>query len=452
MKTYQDLEKVRDNDRDLCAFLLALKNDHEGSEMVRTARDADLYDRQKNPGIDRFYKEYAAAMRKAEVFQTESKRPDAQKCNLFRRLTTQRTVYLTGNGVAFDDEAQKEKLGVKFDNAVKKATKLAIIHGLCFGFWNRDKLEIFPLTEAAPLWDEENGHLRAVMRYWRLDDEKPLHVTLYTETGYRNFRTENNRGSQLFPVEQNEKPYLYSTTTTAAGGTEVTDVGGYSSLPIVPLWGSELKQSALVGLERGIDAFDIIASGFVSTVEEAAEVFWLVENYGGMTRDDLKEWLTRARTDHIITADTSSGGKITPYTQPVPVDARQASLAHLKAQLYEDFGGLDVHTVSADSTNDHLEAAYQPMDEEVDDLEYQLIEWILQIEKVAGLPESVPTFKRDKVSNVKEQVEIVLLEAEYLDDDTILDKLPNITPDEKEKILAARQAERAAMMELPEVE
>ena len=40
--------------------------------------------------------------------------------------------------------------------------------------------------------------------------------------------------------------------------------------------------------------------------------------------------------------------------------ARQTLLELLHTWVYEDFGGLDVHCVSANSTNDHLDAAYEP--------------------------------------------------------------------------------------------
>ena len=100
-----------------------------------------------------------------------------------------------------------------------------------------------------------------------------------------------------------------------------------------------------------------------------------------------------------------------------------------------------MHQVSANSTNDHLMAAYQPMDEEADDFEYQCIEFILQLLKIVGVEEHMPLFKRNQITNQKEQVDMFMQEAEYLDDETVLDKLPNITPDEVQEILKRKQKE-----------
>ena len=82
----------------------------------------------------------------------------------------------------------------------------------------------------------------------------------------------------------------------------------------------------------------------------------------------------------------------------------------------------------------------QPMDENADDFEYQIIEAVQQILALIGI-EDTPIFKRNRISNQKEQVEMILMEAPYLDDETILQKMPNITPDEVVRIMAAREAE-----------
>ena len=60
--------------------------------------------------------------------------------------------------------------------------------------------------------------------------------------------------------------------------------------------------------------------------------------------------------------------------------------------------------------------------------------------------EDTPVFTRSRISNTKEQVETVCLEAEWLDEETILRKLPNITPDERAKILERKQREQEERM------
>ena len=117
--------------------------------------------------------------------------------------------------------------------------------------------------------------------------------------------------------------------------------------------------------------------------------------------------------------------------------ARDTLLKSLREQIYEDYGALDVHTIAAGATNDHIDSAYQPMDDEADDFEYQVIKCVTGILNILGI-EDVPLFVRNRVSNKKEQTEMILAAANYLDDETILKHLPFITPDEISGILARK--------------
>ena len=100
---------------------------------------------------------------------------------------------------------------------------------------------------------------------------------------------------------------------------------------------------------------------------------------------------------------------------------------------------MDVHTVAAGATNDHIDAAYQPMDEEADDFEYQIIKAVRGILSIIGI-DDVPIFQRNRLSNRMEQTQMVMMAANYLDDETVIRKLPFITPDEVDSILARKLA------------
>jgi aspartate carbamoyltransferase regulatory subunit len=123
---------------------------------------------------------------------------------------------------------------------------------------------------------------------------------------------------------------------------------------------------------------------------------------------------------------------VSAYQQEIPYQARKVFLDDTRASIYEDFGALDVHTVAAGATNDHIDAAYQPMDENADDFEFQVIECVQKIGSLLDINEedATPLFKRNRISNQKEQVDMVSTEAQWLDHETILKKLPNITVDE----------------------
>lgn len=426
-------------------------NQHVSSEDYKTAVSADNYDRQKNETIYNYVRTIFTGTGSQVVDFTAANNKIAS--NFFHRLNTQRCMYSLGNGISFSDHKEKrvidgvemtvdltdEMLGNDFDTALKDAGYKALIHGVSFGFWNFDKLYVFPLTEFVPLWDEETGALRAGIRFWQLDKDKPLTAILYEEDGYTKFRGGRHSGKMNFTIVQEKRAYKQNYRYTEADGLEVISGENYGALPIVPLWGSKLHQSTLIGMQRAIDSYDLIRSGFANDLTDCAQIYWILSNCSGMTTAELARFRDRLKIEHIAVADTENSA-VTPYTQDIPYQARQAYLDGIRAGIYEDFGGLDVHTIAAGATNDHIDAAYQPLDENADDFEYQIIKFVQQVLALMGI-EDTPVFKRNRISNQMEQVQIVTMEAQWLDDETVLQKLPNITVDEIPGILQRKGLE-----------
>ena len=448
MLTYQDFVEEKG---DIRSFVSKAINQHMSSEEYRIAVSADNYDRQKNDTIYNYVRTIFTSTGSTVVDFTAANNKIAS--NFFHRLNTQRCMYSLGNGVSFTEHKEKvsvngeeqtidrtkEILGQDFDTALKDAAYKALIHGVSFGFWNFDTLYVFPLTEFVPLWDEETGALRAGIRFWQLDKDKPMTAKLYEEDGITSFRGNRHGGTMRFEIVDDKRPYKQKYTYTEADGVEVVGGENYVSLPIIPLWGSKLHQSTLVGMQRAIDSYDLIRSGFANDLTDCAQIYWILSNCSGMTEAELARFRDRLKIQHIAVADTDNSG-VTPYTQEIPFQARQTYLDGIRAGIYEDFGGLDVHTIAAGSTNDHIDAAYQPLDENADDFEFQIIRFCQQVLALMGI-EDTPIFKRNRISNQMEQVQMVMMEAQYLDEETVLQKLPNISVDEIANILTKKNVE-----------
>lgn len=443
MLTYQDYLEEWDRAK----FIAKAIQHHTHSPEYRTALDADLYDRQRNVTINGYVKLIQDRTKNPLVDITAANNRIAS--NFFHRLNTQRCAYLLGNGVRFTKrearedgvqvDAIKERLGSKFDVDLSRWAYLALIHGVAFGFWNLNRLYVFPLTEFVPLWDEETGQLRAGIRFWRLQPNKPMTAVLYTETGYSTYRTPRWEGGLNLELVEAEQPYIVNVRHTEAKGAVETGSEGYGVLPIIPMWGSNLRQSTLVGMREKIDSYDLIQSGFANDMTDCAQIYWIIQNCGGMTDEELQEFLDNIRLKHVARVDTrsfdgDSRSALTPYVQDIPYQGRRAYLDGMRASIYEDFGGLDVHALAAGSTNDHIDAAYQPMDEEADLFELQVIEAVQGVLALMGIDDT-PIFKRNRVCNFKETVQAVMMEREVLGDEAVLDLLPNITVDMKTAIL-----------------
>ena len=80
------------------------------------------------------------------------------------------------------------------------------------------------------------------------------------------------------------------------------------------------------------------------------------------------------------------------------------------------------------------------MDNKVDQFEYCVIDFLQALFKIVGIDDE-PSFTRSKVTNQLEQTQMVLLAANYLDDETVLNKLPWLTQEEVAEILKRKAAE-----------
>ena len=424
--TYQDLLSVGEDDRARVEFALKAINNHKISDDYKTALIAEEYNAHRNVTINEYQKILYTVTGKAipDNFSANFK----MACRHFHRFIVQENQFLLGNGATFDSDAIEDKLGTKkksFDTQLQKLGKSALIQGVSFGFFNLDHIEVFKLTEFVPLWDEEDGALKAGIRFWQIDDTKPLRATLYELDGYMDIIWRIGKDAEILTPK---RPYKLNTRTTEADGTEIYDGENYPGFPIVPLWANDEHQSELVGLREQIDCYDLIKSGFANTVDEASFVYWTIQNAGGMDDIDLAKFVERMKTLHAAVVE-DDGAKAESHQQEVPYAARETLLDRLDKDLYRDAMALDVESIrSGAATATEIRAAYEPLNSKVDDFEYNVKEFVAGTLEVAGL-ESDVSFTRSMIINTTEDINSVLSAAQYLSSDYVTKKVLDILGD-----------------------
>ncbi len=346
------------------------------------------------------------------------------RSNFFYRFVTHQNQYLLSNGVQWQNTDTDDKLG-DFDIQLQKAGLKALIGAVSFGFWNYDHLDVFSLTEFAPLWDEEDGSLKAGVRFWQIDSTKPLRATLYELDGYTNYIWRAGKeGEVLTP----KRAYKVNVSHSEAYGDEIHDGENYEGFPIVPLWANPSHKSEFEGLREAIDCYDLIKSGFANTVDEASYVYWAIQNAGGMGDMDLAKFVHRMRTLHAAVVE-DDGARAEAQNVETPFAGREALLDRLRADLYEDAMALDVKNLANGTiTATQIEAAYEPINGKTDQYEYCVIEFIMNILALAGIDDK-PTFTRSIIINKQEEVQVVLQGATYLEPSYVTEKILNILGD-----------------------
>lgn len=436
MKTYQDfLEVAEKSDRERMEFVLSAVNNHKDSELYKQAVIAKEYDAHRNVTIANFQKLLYTL--NGKVIPDNYSSNYKLRSNFFANFITQETQYLLGNGVTLKKDENKERLGTGFDTRLQDAAHDALVGGVSYGFWNLDHLEVFDVTEFVPLPDEENGALRAGIRFWQVCTSKPLRATLFEPDGFTQYI---RRSGEEMMILEPKRGYVAVEATSEIDGTELLAYQNYPGFPIIPMYGNRAKQSELVGQREAIDCYDLIKSGFANTVDDASIIYWTISNAGGMDEIDMARFKESMRRIGVGLVD-DDGAKAEAHTLTIPVEAREALLSRISDDLYRDFQMLDVTKLQGgQKTATEITAAYQPMDNKVDQFEYCVIDFLQALFKIVGI-EDEPSFTRSKVTNQLEQTQMVLLAANYLDDEAILNKLPWLTQEEVAEILKRKSAE-----------
>lgn len=449
MRTYQDLLAVGENEKDRMEFVRGAVQDHTSSDDYKIAAAAEAYYAKHNLTIDKFQKFLYNANGQAypDLFSANYK----LKTLFFRRFVIQQVQYVLSNGVDFEQDSTKARLGDTFDSRITQLAKKAMVDKVSFGFWNNDHLEVFSYADTpnepgfAPLYDEEDGFLKAGVRYWVVSGTETKRYTLYEIDGYTEYIDTKKDGLRVW---KEKRPYLQTIRRSDVDGEMVEGGDNYPAFPIIPMYANDLRQSELVGIRESIDCYDFVKSGLANEIDDTSGIYWVLKNSGGMDDVDIARFLDRMRTLRAATVDSDDGGGAEAHTLDVPYQAREAMLTRLRSDLYEDFQLVDMEKImSGNLTATAIRMGYQSQDDKCGDFEYCIRDFIGKLLALLGI-EDTPSFQWNRIANQLEETQMVLMAANYLDDESILRHLPWVLPEEVDEIMQRRDEEDVSRVEL----
>lgn len=385
-------------------FILSAIAEHQQSNVYKLAVEAGKYYNGENPTIMKYEKLVYDMMGRAHVNSTA---PNHKIASAFlKNAIRQKCLYLLGNGVSFSKKDTKRKLGDSFDRVLVFIAKAAKTEGLCYGLWNLDHVEPFKYTEFCPFEDEEDGLLKAGVRFWQLAPGKPRRITLFEVDGYTEYiqnRRDSNGEIELFKPK---RPYKQIIRRSKAEGNLVSRGENYPSFPIVPLKNGTTAQSELKGRRGAIDALDLVSSGMVNDADMGNLIYWVVHNAGGMDEADDNNLLLRIVRNHIIHTDGDQD--VSPHQIQVPVAASESALNMIYHRLYTDFSiPAPDAIISGSQTATAIRASYKPLDLDTDDFEGNVTAFIKGILALAGIDDE-PTYARNREVNAGEEIQTLL--------------------------------------------
>ena len=439
--TYQDWLSAPDRNRLVTEAIAQYKL----SAFFRTALEAEAYFRGRNPAVSR---KTVLRARKIESRDESGRRRIRSATEdvvgnrigsgfLFRFIT-QQNQFLLANGCQLESREVKARLGRDFDHQLACLGERALIQGVCWGFWNADRLEILEAARDArsgffPLLDEMTGQVRLGVQFWQLPGERPMYVRLFEEDGVSVWRADHGG---LTP-QQPKRPYVITLRSDALG-EELLSEGNYSALPVIPLYANPEHQSELTPAIRAkIDAYDNILSDFADNLDRANDVYWVLNNFGGTT-DDIAQMLEEIRRiKAVANISDGSGASATaePHTIEVPYAARQAALELLERALYQDFMALNMDALTGGSlTNVAIRAATANLHLKADRYEWQVFRFVQELLSLLGVETEAIRFQRQCIANESEIVSDIAAMRSDIDLRTALKLNPYIQPEEVDEL------------------
>ena len=375
------------------------------------------------------------------------------RSSFFFRFVTQQNQFLLGNGVTLKDETVKKQLGLGFDKAVEKAGECALMHGVCWGYWNLDHLEVLPayvddLSGFVALLDERTSAPGVGVQFWQMGAKRPMYVRLFEPDGLTEYIRDDDGMREMTSKRAYKETYARD-----AAGTTLVSAENYGVLPIVPFYASESKRSELTpSIKSKIDLYDNILSDFGDNLDRANDVYWVLNNFGG-TSEDIVDMLTeiqRIKAVANLSDGTGSSSTAEPRTIEVPYAARQTALQLLEKALYQDYMAMSMDELTGGSlTNVAIETAMTNLNLKADRYEWQVFRFVQGLLALAGIQTEEITFKRQSIANKSEIVQDIGLMRDYIDDETALKLNPYILQEEIPDILNRTAAARLNQPQTP---
>ena len=362
-------------------------------------------------------------------------------------------------------------LGADFEKLLKNRLKEASNKGRAWLHPNyrNGKLvfEKYPSEECIPIYDNETQtYLTGFLHFYTIQDltgekaEDRIYVEYWDENEVRYF-IETKVGDTTVYLEDvtRERPECHwyrEIYDSALNNLKKIERHSWGKVPFIEIENNEEKMTDLEPIKPLIDAYDLINSNFVNTVEDLKEIIWLINGYGA---EDLLALIENLKVNGVArTNDTA--GKIDAKLLPIPYEARQALLKGLKELIYEF--GRAVDTTNKDLIGQapsgvSLEFLYTDLDMKADDsiggltsAIYEVLWYVLQDLKMQGkIPQGINEFdfkiefNKSRIFNENEKINTLnndnilstrsKLEKHPLCDDVEIE-LQRIKEEQKEKM------------------
>ena len=409
------------------AIIKQLIYEFNSSSTKRKMVEGERYARNKNDILEKTLNEYKIFDPKQNTIVTKT---NTNKSNehiphgFYPKQVNQKKAYICGKPITIsyntpvdgekdEDTKKNEKnitnlvwntLGPNFEKLIKNRVKEASNKGRAWLHPNyKDGKLVFekiPSEECIPVYDTETqSYLIALLHFYVIQDlsgEEPedrICVEVWDDKEVK-YYIETKVDNEIVYIEDiNRNPGCHWYTEIydeAMDNIKFIEQHSWGRVPFIEIENNEEKTTDLEPIKPLIDAYDLINSGFVNTIEDLKEIVWLINGYGA---EDLLQLIENLKVNGVArTNDTN--GHIDAKLLQIPYEARQALLKGLKELIYEFGRAVDTSNkdlIGQAPSGVSLEFLYTDLDMKADDAIgglttalYEVLWYVLQDLKMKG--------------------------------------------------------------------
>lgn len=401
--------------------------------------EGERYFRNENDILKRDLKTYTVFDQKTNnkmKMVNENKSDEHIPHGFYQKQVNQKKEYVCGNPItiAYTSPIDKNKnnkesikcaekkitnmvwnsLGANFEKLIKNRIKEASNKGRSWLHPNyrNGKLvfDKYPSEECIPIYDNESqSYLVGFIHFYTIQDlsgekaEDRIYVEYWDEKEVR-YYIETKVGDTTVYLEDVTRPRpechwhreIYDNALNNLKGIEKHSWG---RVPFIEIENNEEKMTDLEPIKNLIDAYDLINSNFVNTVEDLKEIVWLINGFGA---ENILTLIENLKINGVARTNDMAG-KIDAKLLPIPYEARQALLKGLKELIYEFGRAVDTSNkdlVGQAPSGVSLEFLYTDLDMKADDsigglrsAIYEILWYVLQDLKMQGkIPQEIDEF------------------------------------------------------------
>lgn len=411
---------------------------HRASKFYKDAVNGRKYYDDQHDILNKNFREFT-------VKNVKKQNPNAANNRITNEFHTemvdQKVDYISGNSPQFTtDETEAEKFVEELNKEFKTYIETSLIDWLTGSSNSGNDAMLIYINEKGEfdymvcpgeqliIDKDENGKTLSIMRFYYVDSlndrggmDQLIRVEIWNDKETYYFVQKSKDDDFVLDSSEPENPKPHFKKSNSATNSSVGM--GWEKPPFIFLPNNNAKKGDLNRVKDLIDAYDLLISKGINTVQDLQEVVYVLKGYEGT---DLADFLETLKVNKAIKVDGMEGG-VDTLTVDLPVQAIESLEKMLRKNIYAFGRGIDFsdENFSGDVTGIALKYKFARLDLKANQLIRQLQLAILQLCWFYAKFQSIKSGGNKEYLNVYDKVTLQINKRLMINEEEMITNVQN---------------------------